>query len=161
MKKLSIITAIDPNGLIGNSNKLPWCIREDLKYFKKTTIGHPIVMGRKTYDSCGYLPHRDNIILSNNSKTIRDKNATMISTMTFDNFLEKYNNDYYDNEVFVIGGREIYKLFLPIIDKLYITEVLTEYKGDVWFPDYNKNDFELIHSDKREKCNFNIYNRIK
>lgn len=138
---LSIIVAIAKNNVIGNDNKLIWHISEDLKRFKEITSGKTVVMGRKTFESLpGVLPNRKHIILT------RDKNFKVNSECVeiiydFDELLNKYKNS--DDEVFIIGGGEIYKQLLPYSNKLYLTKINKDFDGDTYFPQINYNDFKI------------------
>jgi dihydrofolate reductase len=128
----SAIVAHDTDRVIGGDNKLLWNLPEDLKRFRDITMGAPIVMGRKTFESIGKpLPGRENIILT------RDTNFKVDGCFVY-NDMESIIADYKNsNEVFIIGGGEIYKLFFPHIDRLYITVVEGEYEGDTHFPHYS------------------------
>lgn len=123
---ISLIVAMDKNGLIGRDNQLPWNLPSDLKYFKEVTSGGIVVMGRKTYESIGRpLPNRDNIILT------RDRDYKADGCIVVHG-VEEINHQ--DKEVFVIGGNEIFKLFLDQASKLYITHIEHEFEGDTYFP---------------------------
>lgn len=136
---INIIVAVSKNNQIGIDGKLPWHISEDLKYFKKTTQGHTVIMGRKTYESIGCpLPNRTNIVLT------RDKNFSAEGIQTIHS-LEEGLQLCKNNDVFIIGGGEIYSLFLPYADYLYITLVDKIINGDTSFPPY-KEQFNLISS---------------
>ena len=130
--KLIAIVAHDPNRLIGSQGDLPWHLPGDLAFFKKTTSGHPIVMGRKTFESIGrVLPKRQNIVLT------RDPNwsaegATVIHSPTD---LPETALALPD-PVFIIGGAEIYQQFLPLLDEILVTRVRNAYEGDTHFPEY-------------------------
>lgn len=118
----SIIVAIGKNNEIGKKNKLIWHIPEDLKNFKKITTGKTVVMGRKTHESIGKaLPNRKNIILTRNFNIKYDENIEVYNDL--ENFIDKYKNN--NEEIFIIGGEEIYKEFLKrdIVEKLYISHV--------------------------------------
>lgn len=136
---LSIIAAIAKNGVIGNQGKLPWHLPEDLKHFKETTLGHPIVMGRKTFESIGKpLPGRENIVLTRD-QTFQGKGVTVIHSLA--DAIENHP----DEEIFVIGGAEIYQLALPLADKLYLTLIDQEFPGDTYFPAIDfKKEFKII-----------------
>lgn len=136
--KIILVAAHDKNNLIGNNNKLPWHLPEDLKHFKDTTRGNTVVMGRKTYESIGFpLPNRRNIILTRN-KDLKIDGCDIVADMQ--DILS--NKELADKKLMVIGGTEIYKLFLDVADELVITEVNGEYEGDAYFPEY-KEDFKL------------------
>ncbi|NFI05879.1 dihydrofolate reductase [Clostridium botulinum] len=158
---LSIIVAIAKNNVIGNDNKLIWHISEDLKRFKEITSGKTIVMGRKTFESLpGVLPNRKHIILT------RDKNFKVNSECVeiiydFDELLNKYKNS--DDEVFIIGGGEIYKQLLPYSNKLYLTKINKDFDGDTYFPQINYNDFKIdyesyVMTDEKSKLEYNFIN---
>ena len=129
---LSIIVAVAKNNVIGKDNKLIWHLPEDLKRFKRITSGKNIIMGRKTFESLGrILPNRKHIILCNDMKmNIEDDRLIVLDDISK---LEDYINS--DKENFVIGGATIYKLLMPMCDKLYITHIDEEFDGDVYFPE--------------------------
>ncbi|MEI6810532.1 MAG: dihydrofolate reductase [Candidatus Nomurabacteria bacterium] len=150
---LSIIAAISKNNVIGNENKLLWNIPLDMKFFKNTTTGHPIIMGRKTFLSIGRaLPNRRNIVIT------RDENFSFENVEVFHSINEivslfKDTNE----EAFVIGGADIYKQFLPIVNKLYITHVDEEFVGDTTFGDIDQNIWKKETENKIEKSEDNPY----
>lgn len=134
-----LIAAVSRNNKIGKDGQLPWSISDDLKYFKNITQWHPVVMGRKTYESIGYpLPNRYNIVLTRDKSFSIDglRSETCYSMEETLKSLETFAND----DVFVIGGGEIYKQFLPYADRLYLTIVDKDIDGDTEFPAY-KEDF--------------------
>ncbi len=137
---ISIIAAIAENNVIGKNNKLIWHISEDLKRFKKLTSGHPVIMGRKTYESLPFkpLPDRRNIILSTR-KDIKYEGAEVFNDIN--EILKECKNE---NEIFICGGAEIYKLFLPLADKMYLTEVHKVFEGDTFFPEIDFLQWKLI-----------------
>lgn len=136
---ISLMVAHDPNGVMGVNNDLPWHIPEDLKYFKETTMGKAMVMGRKTYESIGRpLPGRLNIVITRNP----DYQAEGVEVVqSLDKAIEIARE--YAEEVMIIGGAEIFKRSMPLADRLYITEVHEEYDGDTFFPSYQE-DWEVI-----------------
>lgn len=129
---LSTIVAIANKNVIGKDNKLIWHIPEDLKRFKKITLGKNIIMGRKTFESLGrILPNRKHIILCNDmDMNINDKNVEVLDDISK---LDKYINS--EEENFVIGGATIYKILMPYVTKLYITKINEDFEGDVYFPE--------------------------
>lgn len=138
---ISMIAAVSTNNVIGKDNELPWVIPEDLKHFKETTIEHPIIMGWNTWLSIGEkpLPGRLNVILSRQNRPIpRSKHIKLIH-----NFLDikKFKNP------FIIGGASVYKEYLPITDKIYLTRVFKDIYGGycVTFPDVYKT-FKVINT---------------
>ncbi|ADY52597.1 dihydrofolate reductase [Pseudopedobacter saltans DSM 12145] len=146
---VSIIVAIDENKAIGKNNQLLWHLPNDLKFFKKTTSGHTIIMGRKTFDSIGKaLPNRRNIVISRN-KNLKIEGAEVYSSI--DQALNTCKNE---QEVFIIGGAEIYKQAEPITDKFYITKVHHQFDADTFFNNLNLNELNEIwreenHADER------------
>lgn len=131
---------------IGLNNKLLWNIPEDLKRFKEITSGHPIIMGRKTYESIGRpLPNRTNIIITRNSDY---KAPGCVVVESLERALEKAKNTH-SEEIFIIGGGEIFKQALPVTDKLYLTIVEGDFEADVFFPDYSEFK-QVIHTEKHE-----------
>ena len=129
---ISLIAAMDKNRLIGNKNQLPWHLPADFAHFKSVTMGKPIIMGRKTYESIGKpLPGRSNIVLSRNTD-LQFKGVTCVNS--FDAAVEAVPDV---EEVMIIGGSAIYEMLLPQIDRMYLTYVDAEFEGDAWFPDYD------------------------
>ncbi len=149
---ISIIAAIAENNVIGKDNKLIWHISEDLKRFKKLTTGHSIIMGRKTYESLPFkpLPNRENIILSS-QKGLNFEEAKIIHSIN-----ETLNHCKNEEEIFICGGAEIYRSFLPITNRLFLTKVHHTFEGDTFFPeiDYSKwkieSESEMLFDEKSE-----------
>ncbi len=132
---ISAIAAIGENRELGKNNRLLWHIPEDLKRFKVLTLGHPIIMGRKTYESIGRpLPQRINIIITRNPDF---KAQGCIVVGSIEEAIAKAK-EHDQKEIFIIGGGEIYKQALPLIDKLYLTVVKGSFEADVFFPDYSE-----------------------
>ncbi len=155
---ISIIAAIGKNRELGRGNDLIWHIKEDLKNFKNLTMGKYIVMGKNTYESLPkHLEGRKYIVLSSSLSEI--ENGLLFNDF---NKLLEFIKDV-DEEVMIIGGARIYKLFLPFADKLYLTEIDSEEKADVYFPDFNKEDYECNVVSTNEvdglKYSFVIYER--
>lgn len=136
---INIIVAIADNNIIGYDSKTPWHLPGDLPRFKKTTMGHPVVMGRKTYESIGRpLPGRDNFVLSRNPDL-------KINGVTVATNLDDVFNSIVDDEVFVIGGEQIYRAAMWYANRLYITRIFDNYDGDTFFPVYNHRSWSLTH----------------
>ena len=160
---ISIIVAIANNNAIGRGNRLLAYLPKDLKWFKKNTTGKTIVMGRKTFESLpnGALPNRKNVVLSQNVDFKADK------CIIVNNFVDIWQHLDNQQENFVIGGAEIYKLFLPKAEKLYITKIYANFPdADVFFPEINFDEWELLETienkvDEKHKYNFDflIYER--
>ena len=135
--KLSIIAAIGKNNELGLNNNLIWHLKGDMKFFKETTIGHTIIMGRKTFESLPQLlEERKHIVLSRNNINI--PNIEVFHTI--EEFLSNYINT--DEEIFNIGGASVYQSLLEYTDKIYLTEIEKTAKADAYFPTFNKKDFE-------------------
>lgn len=148
---ISLLWAMDENRAIGRNNQLPWHLPEDLKYFKRVTMGKPIAMGRKTYDSIGRpLPGRENIVIT------RKRGVTIEGCTVIHDVKDLLKRD--DEELFVIGGAEIFKEIIPFADRLYVTEIREEFEADTFFPEYNLSDWELIESTLGIKDEKNPYN---
>ncbi|PIS42944.1 MAG: hypothetical protein COT24_00920 [Candidatus Kerfeldbacteria bacterium CG08_land_8_20_14_0_20_40_16] len=132
--KISIICALAENGAIGKNNKLLWHIPEDLKRFKTITMEHPVIMGRKTREAIGKpLPNRTNIVVSQSLKAIK---GGYISS-SLENAIKFAQKQEGGEEVFIIGGGEIYQQALPLADKLYLTLIKGSFDADTFFPDYS------------------------
>jgi dihydrofolate reductase len=145
--KISMIAAMGIDRVIGLNNKMPWHLPADLKWFKQTTLGSPIIMGRKTYDSIGFpLPGRLNIILSRN-KHLKIKGCRVVNSLDDALRLAKAE-DTDSKEIFITGGSHLYDKFLPDADRLYLTLIDEKFEGDTYFPDYSQ--FEWNEVDKTE-----------
>ena len=148
---LSLIAAIGKNNELGKDNELIWHLPSDLKYFRKTTSGKTIIMGRKCFESLpGILPNRTHLILTNN-KEYKVEGAYIFNNI--DDILSYIKNT--NEECFIIGGGKIYELFLPYCKKLYLTEIDAESEADVFFPKFDK---ELFEKEELEKLNENNTN---
>jgi dihydrofolate reductase len=147
---ISVIAAIDERRGIGKDNKLLWHIPEDLKRFKEITSGHPIIMGRKTYESIGKpLPERINIIVTRNK---RYRAPDCIVAESFSKAIrEAQEKD--KKEIFIIGGGQIYKQAIKIADKLYLTLVEGKHEADTFFPNYSKFN-KLIKRETKKNGNY-------
>lgn len=161
---IKLICAISKNNVIGNENKLPWNLSEDLKRFKKLTSHNLIVMGRKTFDSIGRpLPNRKNIVLSNNLNLEIDGVEVFNSP---DEVISLYKEIPEKKDMYIIGGTFVYKLFLEYCDYLYITYVDKNFEGDAFFPKIDWKAWNLTREeekyDENEKLKyfFRDYKRI-
>jgi dihydrofolate reductase len=140
-KGISLIWAMGHNQVIGINNKLPWCLPAELAYFKKVTMGHPIIMGRKTFESIGRpLPGRTNVVLTHDMKFSVEGVSTLHSV---NEVLELYKG----TEVFVIGGAQIYRQFLPFAEHLYITMIDQDFEGDEFFPPIDWSEWHLTREE--------------
>lgn len=154
-----IIAAIGKNNELGKDNKLLWSLPGDLKFFKNTTLNSNIIMGKNTFESLpGILPKRKHIVLTHSGLNIENENLVVYNDLEslrkdFDNSLE---------DIYICGGASIYKLFLPLCDKMYLTEVQKEEKdADTYFPEFDKENWErkviLISEDNGIKYNIVEY----
>ncbi len=132
---LSIIVAVAENGIIGDNNSLLWHIREDMLRFKRITSGHPVIMGRRTFESIGRpLPNRTNVVVSR--QDIEIDGCTVVHSL--DEAIASFPRE---EELFVIGGAQIYAQALPLADKIYLTVVHRDYEGDTSFPQLDESDW--------------------
>ncbi len=149
---LSLIWAMDNNRLIGSDNALPWKLSADMAWFKKNTMGKPILMGRKTYDSIGRpLPGRSNLILTR-QQGLQVEGCTV--TNTVDEALAAANDA---DEVMVMGGAEIYAQLFDQAERLYITEIDGEFEGDAWFPEFDRSSWREIFRESHAPDEKNAY----
>ena len=146
-KSITIIVAAAENNAIGKNNNLIWSLPNDLKRFKKLTSGHCIIMGRKTFDSFpGLLPNRKHIVIS------RNKNISFSDeVIVVNNFEDAITETGDDENPFIIGGGQIYKLAMDIVDKIELTRVHEEFKADTFFPKIDEDKWKLIHEEFNEK----------
>jgi dihydrofolate reductase len=160
---LSMIWAMDEQGLIGSDNKMPWHLPAELRYFRRVTTGHPILMGRRTFESIGEkpLPKRTNVILSRNTDYAPDGCKVVHS---IDEALEELRNTPF----FVIGGAQVYQAFLPYAEKLYVTVIHHTFTGDEHFPEVDWSKWQLISEEPglRDEQNpydysFRVYEAIR
>ncbi|GAB2685412.1 type 3 dihydrofolate reductase [Aliiglaciecola aliphaticivorans] len=161
---ISMIAAMAKNRVIGADNAMPWHLPADLGHFKRTTLGKPVVMGRKTYESIGKaLPGRLNIVIS------RDPDYQLGDAKVVASCEQAVSAAGEVDELMVIGGGTIYNYFLPLCQRLYLTEIALEVEGDTYFPDYNKSakwelvDTESHLADEKNKYNYQFLtlNRIE
>jgi dihydrofolate reductase len=133
---ISIIAAMDRNRLIGNKNQLPWHLPADFAHFKSVTMGKPIVMGRKTFESIGKpLPGRTNIVLSRNPDT---QFEGVVCASSVEEAIAAVPDA---KEVMIIGGSTIYEMLLPRVDRMYLTYVDGAFEGDAWFPKFDEKQW--------------------
>ena len=144
--RLSMIVAMAKNRAIGINNTLPWRCPEDLKHFKALTMGHHMIMGRKTFDSIGKpLPGRTSVIITRNPEI---KIAGCIVAHALDEAIASCTDD---EEIFVVGGAEIYAQALPLIDTLYVTEIQQDMAGDAYFPEFDQTGWLEVAREKRHQ----------
>jgi dihydrofolate reductase len=146
-----LIWAMDRNGLIGREGRLPWHLPAELAYFRRTTMGHPVIMGRKTFESLGKpLPGRRNVVLSRNPD-FRPEGAEVAHDVP--DVLERFRGVPF----FVIGGAQIYRAFLPLADKLYVTRIDHAFEGDEHFPEVDWHAWRLVSDEPGPSDERNAY----
>ena len=152
---ISLITIMDKNNGIGFGNNLLWKLKDDLSYFKETTTGSVVIMGRKTFESIGKpLPGRINIVLSR--KDLDIDGVTVVNNVQSALDLAKGHN----KKIFVIGGSEIYKLFLPYANHLHISEVDDEKEADAFFPEINLTEWKEVSSECVQEGDIKYIRRV-
>lgn len=154
--RVSLIAAMSENRIIGRNNTIPWYLPRELKTFKAITMGHHIVMGRKTYESINrLLPGRTTVIIT------RDPNYTVAGALVMNSFELALEGSRDDDQVFVIGGAEIYRLALPSATRFYLTVVHAELPGDTYMPDleldtWTKISSETFSADEKNSYDYTI-----
>ena len=144
-KELTIIAAAANNNVIGNNNKLIWHIPKDLIRFKELTLNHAVIMGRKTFESLpNPLPNRLNIVVTRN---INYNNNGIVVCKSIEEALTHCKND---SQPFIIGGGEIYKQTISIVDKIELTRVYKDFEGDTYFPEIPEEKFKLVREETNE-----------
>ena len=154
---LSVIVAMAQNRVIGLNNQMPWHLPADLAWFKKNTLNKPVIMGRKTFESIGRpLPNRHNIVISRQIESIDNKISNVSWVKSIDEAISLAQKQQPD-EVFIIGGGNIYKQVLPLIDRLYLTHIDAELQGDTYFPDYLPEQWQVIYQQDHQADEKNSY----
>ena len=139
---ISIIVAVARNGVIGDRNRLIWHISEDLRRFKAITTGHPVIMGRKTFESLGRpLPNRINVVVTRQTG-YRAEGCVVAGSL--EDAIRRFDPS---EEIFVIGGAQIYAQALPLADRFYLTRVFRAYEGDTHFPEWDEAQWRLLSSE--------------
>lgn len=155
-----LIAAVAANGVIGNDGEMPWHYPEDLKHFKETTMGSPVIAGRKTHESIvnrlgGSLSGRTSIVLTRNGI---EEQSGVIESNSVESALNAAEGTGAE-EVYVIGGATVYREFFDEADRMVLTEIQQSYEGDTEFPDWDQSDWMKVHSEMRGKLEFNEYER--
>lgn len=152
--RISIIVAASENNVIGINNMLPWRLPTDLKYFKSTTLGKPIVMGRKTFESLGKpLPGRPNIVITR-QKEFQPEGAYVVGSV--EEGIEKAKL-FGGDELFITGGSQIFEQAWPLVERIYLTRVYAVVHGDAFFPQLDGAEFELVTDERHEADEKNQY----
>jgi len=163
MTQLAIIVAMSKDRTIGVNNTLPWRCPADLKHFKTLTMGHHMIMGRKTFDSIGKaLPGRTTVVVS------RDRSLKLLGCTVVNSLPEAIASCTRDPEIFVVGGADIYSQTLALADTLYITEIQKDVLGDAVFPDFDKSEWQEVSREMHQQetpepleYHFVVYRRIE
>lgn len=140
---ISLIVAMANHSVIGKNNQLPWHLSEDLRYFKSITMGHPIIMGRKTFESIGKaLPGRQNIVVSTNP-TYTAPDCLVVNSLN-----DALEVAEVTDELFVIGGAKLFETALPIAEKLYVTKIYADIEGDTFFPEIAPSQWQEVSCER-------------
>jgi len=143
--RISLIAAMDRNRIIGHDNDLPWHLPNDLQWFKKNTLGKPILMGRKTFDSIGRpLPGRTNIILTRDTTFQADGCVVVHNVDEALKAASDYVSDIDKGEVVVIGGGQLFEMLIDVADRLYLTRIDSDFKGDTFFPKIELSEWNVL-----------------
>ncbi len=151
--RLNAIVAMDENRVIGKNNQLPWRLPADLQHFKKTTLHYPIIMGRKTFESIGRpLPQRCNIVITRNPPLPDSTGCIVVNSIS-----AALHAASFSEEVFVIGGAQLYEQLLPRIQRIFLTRVHHQFTGDAFFPELDSDTWEEIEKIDRPADEKNCY----
>lgn len=158
--KIAIVVAVSENGVIGADGDIPWHVPEDLRHFKETTVGHPVIVGRRTYESIVErlgepLPDRLNVVLSSRNL---DLPPGAVRADGIDEALEIATETGSD-VAYVIGGRTVYEAVLPMADRIYYTEIHEAVEGDTRFPEWDRSAWREVERDDRNGFSFVVYER--
>ena len=149
---ISIIVAIGENRVIGKDNQLIWHLPADLKRFKQLTMGHAMLMGRKTFESIGKaLPGRTTVIIT------RDKNYFKVNCLVADSIEHAFELCKNDNEIFIIGGAQIFEEAILFADKIYLTQIHQSFDGDVFFPEFENDHWKITFREDHKADEKNKY----
>lgn len=149
---ISLIVAMGKNNEIGLNNEMPWHLPNDLRYFKEKTTGHVIVMGRKTYESIGKpLPNRKSIVLTRQDIELPTEVEIIRDISEIQQIAQQHE------QVFIIGGAEVYRQTITIADELFVTQINESFEADTFFPDINKSEWEIVSSEKGLRDENNDY----
>ena len=144
--RVSLVVAMAKNRVIGRNNTLPWHLPADLKHFKALTMGHHIVMGRKTYESIGKpLPGRTSVVVTRNPE-LKIEGCTIARSLE-----QALAACAGDDEIFVVGGAELYAQAMPLADTLYVTEIQRDVEGDAHFPEFNRGEWREVSREMRSQ----------
>lgn len=149
---IALIVAMGENRVIGKDNQLPWHMPADLKHFRELTLHKKILMGRKTYTSIGKpLPHRTNMILTH------DKNFTAPECIILHSLKEVLEHVNAEEEFMIIGGTQIFEMFLPLAQKIYLTLIRHNFEGDAYFPEYSSQEWKTVSCESHKADEKNLF----
>ena len=149
---IAIIVATDEQGVIGKDNDLPWRLSADLKYFRRITMGKPLIMGRNTHESIGRpLPGRHNIVITS-EPDYKAEGCTVVHSIE-----EALSACGESDEVMVMGGASLYSQMLPLADRIYLTQVHAHVEGDTWFPEWQHEQWFKVSSERHHADDANEY----
>lgn len=152
---ISAIVAVAENNVIGREGGMPWYLPAELAHFKEVTMGHPIIMGRKTHESIGRtLPGRYNIVITHDKNYKAAEGNEVVGSL--DDALQEAKRAEGGNEIFIIGGEQIYKQAMPLLQRIYLTKVHAKVDGDKFF-EYDKNQWYQVSSEKHSADDKNQY----
>lgn len=175
--EITLIAAVDEGGVIGVDGEMPWHYPADLERFKRLTMGHPVIMGRVTYESIvaglgGPLPGRTSVVLTRSPDAVAtvsdgetdgseaDAHETVVRVATSVEEALGQARETGTDEVFVAGGATVYAQFLPRADRLELTEIHASYDGDTWFPDWDREEWTAVSREDRDDLSFVTYERV-
>ncbi|HEY0590801.1 MAG TPA: dihydrofolate reductase [Thermoanaerobaculia bacterium] len=161
---VTLIAAIARNRVIGKDGDLPWRLPADMKHFKRTTVGHPLIMGRRTFESFGRpLPDRTNIVVTRRPH-YRPEGAVVAASLDAAMKLARAE----DEEIFIGGGEEVFRHFLPTADRMILTWIDEEFEGDTFFPEFDEREWRVVSREDHEpdekneyRYSFVVYERIR
>lgn len=161
--RVSLIAAVTPNGVIGKDGEMPWHFPADLAHFRRQTLGHPVIVGRITHEAIvdrlgGPLPERTTVVLTRSPERVDTAAPEVYVATTTDEALELARRES-EGVTFVAGGASVYEQFLPIADRLVLTEIHEEYDGDTYFPSWERDEWREIERDDRDDLSFVTYDR--
>ncbi|SHH69546.1 dihydrofolate reductase [Halobaculum gomorrense] len=164
--RVSLIAAVAANGVIGADGGMPWHLPADMRHFKETTTGHPVIMGRRTYESIasdigGPLPDRTNVVLSRSSPHLPDD---VIVAESVDDALAVARGAAQElgvDTVYVAGGGAVYEQFLPLAEELVLTEIHEAHEGDTAFPEFDPDEWCEVDREERDAFDFAVYERAR
>lgn len=163
---VSLIAAVAANGVIGADGGMPWHFPADMRHFKETTTGHPVIMGRRTYESIasdigGPLPGRTNVVLSRSDPDLPDDVIVVESVDEAVAAAGEAARELGVDTVYVAGGGAVYEQFLPMADELVLTEIDEAHEGDTRFPEFDRGAWAEVAREKRDALDFVVYERVR